>query len=227
MSTLCDSCKQIASPSEGGARVTVQDPALDLRALAPDAEIPSFRRPPQLDLCASCLVALIKFLDLPEDTFTPQVLPAAPPPPPGALTEEDLKQLGLEPVQGEERRSIATVAAQNGQAVRIDLKILIEECTRMIRDRPRDGSPPMVALSADVVRAVAEYAQALSREFAGPPAPHEAMRWQKFAANGPTVSGDGAADAWGSVVHPIHISTVYAALHAARQVDKDPERRDS
>jgi len=109
---------------------------------------------------------------------------------------------------GGERRSIATDPVQDGRAVSVDLGILIEGCARVILERPRDGSPPMVALSADVVRAVAEYARTLSCGIIEARSPDEVMLWQKFAAAGATVGGDGAADAWGSVVHPLHVSAV-------------------
>jgi hypothetical protein len=33
--------------------------------------------------------------------------------------------------------------------------------------------------------------------------------WRGFADRGPVVGGDGAADAEGAVVHPIHVSQVY------------------
>lgn len=113
--------------------------------------------------------------------------------------------------QAGERRSIAIDPVQEGRAVRVDLGVLSEECAQVILERPRDGSPPMVALSADVAYAVAAYARTLSRGIAEARSPEEVMLWQKFAAAGPTVGGDGAADAWGSVVHPLHVSAVRQA----------------
>ena len=128
-------------------------------------------------------------------------------------------------LQKGELRSVATDPVQDGRAVRIDLGILVEECTRVILERPRDGSPPMVALSADVVRAVAEYARTLSRGIVEAGAPDEALLWQKFAVAGPAVGGDGAADAWGSVVHSLHVSAVRRDAEEAPSWRRDPPPR--
>jgi hypothetical protein len=117
-------------------------------------------------------------------------------------------------------RSIASDPTRDGRGVRIDLTALIDECAHVILKRPRDGSPPMVALSADVVRSVAYYAQRLSDGIARAQAPTDAIRWREFATEGPAVGGDGAADAWGSGVHPIHVSTVWSngsVAHALRE----------
>lgn len=128
---------------------------------------------------------------------------------PKETTPESGSLVGVEGASQEEgRRSIATVSIQEGRAVLVDLGVLSEECARIILERPRDGSPPMVALSADVLYVVATYARTLSRGIAEARSPEEVMLWQKFVAAGPTVSGDGAADAWGSVVHPMHVSMV-------------------
>jgi len=124
-----------------------------------------------------------------------------------------------------ERRPIALDPVQDGRAVRIDLGILVEECTRVILGRPRDGSPPMVALSADVVRAAAEYARTLSRGIVEASSPDEVLLWQKFAAAGPAVGGDGAADAWGSVVHPLHVSAVRRDAEEVSPWRRDPPPR--
>lgn len=93
MSTICDSCREPMPPDEGGARVTIQDPTPDFRTVTADS-LPSYRRPPQLDLCPRCLMKLIEHLHLPADTFTPQ-LPAAKATPAGALTAKELIDLGL------------------------------------------------------------------------------------------------------------------------------------
>ena len=73
----------------------INDPSPDFRTLPVDGAIPTFRRPPQLDLCAACLVKLIGLMKLPPDTFTPRPPPAEPTSPVGALTREDLAKLGL------------------------------------------------------------------------------------------------------------------------------------
>ena len=95
MSTICDSCKQPVYLDEGCARIMINDPSPDFRALPVDAVLPIFRRAPQLDLCAQCLVKLITALSLPPDTFTPRLSPVASVVPTGILTEEDLVKLGL------------------------------------------------------------------------------------------------------------------------------------
>lgn len=137
----------------------------------------------------------------------------------GAVTSVD----GV-PQKGE-LRPVASDPVQDARAVRIDLGILVEECTRVILERPRDGSPPMVALSADVVRAVAEYARTLSRGIVEASSLDEALLWQKFAVAGPTIGGDGAADAWGSVVHPLHVSAVRRDAEGAFSWRHDPPPR--
>jgi predicted ATP-dependent serine protease len=92
--------------------------------------------------------------------------------------------------------------------VRIDLKALVEECERVIYAQRGDGSPPMVALSADVVRAVAEFARNLAVRAISAKALIDMELCAHFAANGPSVRGAGATDACGSVAHPIHVSAV-------------------
>lgn len=93
MSTICDSCKQPVPPDEGGAKITIQDPSPDFSINAP---LPTFRRSPQLDICAACTLTMIKVLNLPPDTFTPRQPPATPDIPSGGLTDEDLQALGLQ-----------------------------------------------------------------------------------------------------------------------------------
>lgn len=117
--------------------------------------------------------------------------------------------------RGLDDRSIAIVPARDGGAVQIDLAALVYGCTTVIMERPRDGSPPMVAINADVLLAVAEFARTLSRGITDAKSPGEVMRWREFAADGPAVGGDGAADAWGSVVHPIHVSAVRSRARAS------------
>lgn len=91
MSTVCDSCKERLNVADGCAGLSIYDPAPDFRAMV----ISRPRRPPQIDLCAGCLLKLIEVLKLPPDTFTPRLPPPAEPALVGALTAEDLLQLGL------------------------------------------------------------------------------------------------------------------------------------
>lgn len=96
MSTVCDSCKQLVNEENGHARVSIFDPSPDFSA----AVISLPRRPPTIDLCATCLLKLITSLGLPPDTFIPRPprIEPAEPRPVGALTEEDLVKLGLKDV---------------------------------------------------------------------------------------------------------------------------------
>lgn len=94
MSIKCDSCKQNLNQDDGSARMMISDPTPDFRG----GEMPVIRRSPQLDLCATCLVKAIEILGLPADAFVPRSKPAAPAAPPessGALTPDDLIELGL------------------------------------------------------------------------------------------------------------------------------------
>jgi hypothetical protein len=93
MSMMCDSCKQIVNEENGHARISISDPSPDFSA----AVISMPRRPPTIDLCATCLLKLIASLALPPDTFTPRAPRVEPtePTPMGALTQEDLVRLGL------------------------------------------------------------------------------------------------------------------------------------
>lgn len=104
------------------------------------------------------------------------------------------------------RRPIAHEPTQDGRAVHVDLARLVDECTRAIMQRPRDGSPPMVALNADVLREVAQYGLNLVSTLAKMKASAEIG--SALAELGPLVGGDGAADAWGSVIHPIHVDVL-------------------
>jgi hypothetical protein len=94
MSTLCDSCKQVVRQEDGCARVMVHDPVPDFQALSVEL-IPTYRNPPQIDLCAACLTRMVEVLGLPPGTFTPRARRIESVPSPGALTEEDLIGLGL------------------------------------------------------------------------------------------------------------------------------------
>jgi hypothetical protein len=111
------------------------------------------------------------------------------------------------PVESLAHRGKSIVRWSSG-AVRVDLAAIAEECSRAIMKRPRDGSPPMVALSADVLRAVAEHALNLSCDIAAVRSSSEAAHCAEIAARGPIVAGEGAADALGSVIHTIHVSAV-------------------
>lgn len=118
---------------------------------------------------------------------------------------------GRDEGKGPDAQASSVVVAhsmRDGRAVRVDLKALVDGCSRIILERPRDGSPPMIAINADVALAVATFAQRLSCGIVEAPSPGETRRLQKSAAEGPIVEGEGAADAWGSGIHPIHVSAV-------------------
>jgi len=107
---------------------------------------------------------------------------------------------------------VAHELMNNGRSVKVDLGAIIKACAYVIADRASyhfDGSPPMVALSADVVLAVAEFTQKLVEW-----APHgtKTAKWQAFIAKGPSVGGAGVADAEGSTVNRIHISAARASV---------------
>lgn len=95
MSMICDSCKQPLVQDDGYGQIRISDPTFDYRS----GKTPTFRTPPQIDLCSSCLLKMIGALGLPPDTFVPRPPPPPAPPPlelAGALTPEDLVALGLD-----------------------------------------------------------------------------------------------------------------------------------
>lgn len=104
--------------------------------------------------------------------------------------------------------AVATESTRDGRAVRVDLSAILDAVASALRNDAPAGSPPMVVISADVARAIADFARTLSRGVAEAKSPDEARHWREFAADGPAVGGDGAADAWESGIHPIHVSTV-------------------
>jgi len=104
-----------------------------------------------------------------------------------------------------------TIAArtEDGDEARVLLTYLLHECEAVVSRRPRDGSSPMVAMSADVIRAVAQYAVTLSRAVAASEPPE---RVRRLIDRGAYVEGDGFADAVGSRIYPIHSSVAYSAI---------------
>lgn len=98
MSTICDACKKVLDHDDGCARVMITDPTPDFHSLSPDeiAGLSHRRTLPQVDLCATCLTKMIEVMELPPDTFTPRPARAATAST-GALSAEDLAQLGIDP----------------------------------------------------------------------------------------------------------------------------------
>ncbi len=117
-------------------------------------------------------------------------------------------KLHLAPILSGKSVTIA-VRSEDGDEAIVLLSYLLRECKAAVSNRPRDGSPPMVAMSADVVRAVAQYALTLSRAVAASEAPEYLRRIIEASAR---VGGDGFADAVGSRIYPIHSSVAYSAI---------------
>jgi hypothetical protein len=87
----------------------------------------------------------------------------------------------------------------------VDLSAIQLACARAMEHRPRDGSPPMVSISLDVLiavvghtRSIGEYVLELSRVAGGASRVEE--RIVELVKRGPVVAGDGGADACGSTV---------------------------
>lgn len=91
-----------------------------------------------------------------------------------------------------------------GNHCQVDVSAVASSCEDAIRDRPRDGSPVTVAINADVLLALASYVKRLvglaAGVLSGVTKSNDA--WE-FIALGASVVGDGAADAWGSVVERV------------------------
>lgn len=100
MATVCDACGTKFGRDEGHASLHVAPPRPDLKLFRALAEAGQSYDPPEplaLDLCLSCTSKVLTQLGLPTEVCD---LPQAPtpevgPPPAGALTEEDLRELGI------------------------------------------------------------------------------------------------------------------------------------
>ncbi len=95
-----------------------------------------------------------------------------------------------------------------GKVAIVDVGAITQSCNRAILDRPRDGSPPTVAVSADVLLSLAVHVLDLHRAISAPRMDTESGRpsyalVSRLAARGPVVGGEGATDAVGSVVQPV------------------------
>lgn len=127
---------------------------------------------------------------------------------------DDTSKLDETPLADPLLRPIAHGRSRSDNSVKVDLAAIVDGCRHVIADRGfvgYDGSPPMVALSADVVLAVASFAQELSTGILQEPKTRtaaDAERLREFAAAGPYVGGGGAADAEGETVHHIHVSAI-------------------
>jgi len=99
MATVCDSCEAKYGRDAGSSSLNVSPPRPDFQALAAAGRPYEYREPLALDLCLACtrkalaqLGISTEICDLPElpkpdeETDRPNI---------GALTDEDLRQLGL------------------------------------------------------------------------------------------------------------------------------------
>lgn len=97
---LCDACgtKYALDDGSSGLRVTPPSASFDVfRAYAAVSRLYESREALILDLCRACTVKVLAHLGLSTDVCELPQLPTveAPDPPSGALSEKDLKDLGL------------------------------------------------------------------------------------------------------------------------------------
>jgi len=102
MGMICDACGTKFGHDNGQSTLNVSPPRIDfkmIQALTEAGQIYEHREHLHLDLCLSCTSKVLSHLGLSTEICTlPQLPPAsteAAPPNTGALTEEDLRQLGL------------------------------------------------------------------------------------------------------------------------------------
>jgi hypothetical protein len=101
MATVCDACKATTSFRTGRSKLEIEPPKLtsmELTAIAiKGIETGSVNIPEQdketLDLCITCTHKALLHLGIGKA----EAQPASAPPPGGALTSEDLRELGIEP----------------------------------------------------------------------------------------------------------------------------------
>lgn len=100
---------------------------------------------------------------------------------------------------------------EDRHGVRVDLEAVTRSCDEAIAGRPRDGSIPRVTIGADILHAIASFAQlaasTATRALSSAPSHGSPSRgrWNELAClmmRGPVVGGAAASDAWGEVVHP-------------------------
>lgn len=102
MATICDACGTKFGRDDGHANLHVSPPRPDLKLFRELAATGQSYDPPDplaLDLCLSCTSKALAHLGLPTQVCDlPKIQTAdAEPPPTGALTEADLRELGITP----------------------------------------------------------------------------------------------------------------------------------
>lgn len=95
MSTRCDSCNTKIERRQGYASIMISPSHREIdftAAVIPPPSIADYESS-NLDVCAACIPKFVAALGLPADTFVPNT----PPPASGALSERELRELGLDP----------------------------------------------------------------------------------------------------------------------------------
>jgi len=105
MATICDACGEKFGRDAGHSTLHVSPPRPDMKlfqALVTAGRSFTSHDPLALDLCLACTAKTLARLGLPTDVCELPAMPTTPTPdedpdrpPAGALTEEDLRQLGL------------------------------------------------------------------------------------------------------------------------------------
>lgn len=105
MASICDSCGEKFTRDSGSAHLRVSPPRVSfklLQALVTAGRAHESHDPLELDLCLACTRTTLTHLKQPTDVcdlpeVPPSILMTDPPDGPniGALTDEDLRQLGL------------------------------------------------------------------------------------------------------------------------------------
>jgi hypothetical protein len=99
MGMICDACGTKFARDDGQSTLNVSPPRIDfklIQALTEAGQSYEHREHLHLDLCLSCTAKVLSHLSLSTEICELPQLPTAPSDPAsGALTEEDLRQLGL------------------------------------------------------------------------------------------------------------------------------------
>lgn len=102
MSMVCDACGTKFGRNDGLSTLNVSPPLPDYRVFqefAAIGQLPTHHDPLRLDLCLTCTARVLEHLGLSTAICAPPQMPPTPAdpaqPPTGALTEDDLRQLGL------------------------------------------------------------------------------------------------------------------------------------
>ena len=102
MGMICDACGTKYARDDGQSTLNVSPPRVDFKLIQALTEAGQTYEHPEhlhLDLCVACTSKVLSHLGLSTEICTLPQLPPAPsepaPPNAGALTKEDLRQLGL------------------------------------------------------------------------------------------------------------------------------------